>query len=215
MTEGTPVVTGSADGADPAETEAEAQRVLRSRIDLSILPPLARAVTEAVLCATADFDYVTDLVCDEAVLGAGVSALKYGASVVVDSAMVAAGITECPVISPAAQPLAARLSRTAGITLGAAGVRLGFGEAGPGAVWVVGSAPDALEEILSRFVDPALVIAVPVGLDRAARAKEALRDSGVPSLSNVSEKGGPAVAVAAFRALFRVAAASAGHATSS
>jgi precorrin-8X/cobalt-precorrin-8 methylmutase len=215
MTEGTPVVTGSAGDADPAETEAEAQRVLRSRIDLSVLPPLTRAVTEAVLSATADFDYVTDLVCDEAVLGAGVSALKYGAPVVVDSAMVAAGITECPVIAPADQPLAARLSRTAGITLGAAGVRLGFGEAGPGAVWIVGSAPDALEEILSRFVDPALVIAVPVGLDRAARAKEALRDSGVPSLSNVSEKGGPAVAVAAFRALFRVAAASAGHATSS
>ena len=218
MTEGTPVVTGTAEGSGLADgtdsAVAEAYRVLRSRIDLSVLPPLTRAVTEAVLCATADFDYVTDLVLDEAVLAAGVSALKYGAPVIADSAMVAGGIAGCPVICKAAEPLAGRLSRTAGITVAAAGVRLGFGEAGPGAVWVVGSAPDALDEIMSRFVDPALVIGVPVGLDGAAAAKEALRASGAPSVSNVSEKGGPAVAVAVFEALYRVAARATGHAGS-
>lgn len=221
MTEGTPVVTGPAGAGGPAghadvevnqgQDAAEAYRVLRSRIDLSVLPPLSRAVTEAVLCATADFDYVTDLVCDETVLAAGVSALKYGAPVIADSPMTAAGITGCPVICKSAETLAGRLARTAGITVAAAGVRLGFGEAGPGAIWVVGSAPEALDEIMSRFVDPALVIGVPVGLDGASAAKEALRASGVPSVSNVSEKGGPAVAVATFEALFRVAAQAAGH----
>jgi len=114
MTQGPSVVTGQDDGgqgaaADPAA--AEAYRVLRSRIDLSVLPPLTRAVTEAVVCATADFDYVTDLICDEAVLSAGVSALRYGAPVVADSAMVAAGISGCEVICKAAEPLAARLAR--------------------------------------------------------------------------------------------------------
>ena len=53
---------------------AESYRVLRSRLDLSALPPLTRAVTEAVLCATADFDFVMDLMCDETVLAAGVRA---------------------------------------------------------------------------------------------------------------------------------------------
>ena len=48
--------------------EAESYRILRSRIDLSALPPLTRAVTERVIHATADFDYVTNLVCDEAAL---------------------------------------------------------------------------------------------------------------------------------------------------
>lgn len=185
--------------------EAEAYRVLRSRIDLSVLPPLTRAVTEAVLCATADFDYVTDLACDEASLAGGVGAIAAGAPVIVDSAMAAAGITGRPVICKAAEPLAARLARTAGITVAAASVRLGFGEAGPGAVWVVGTEPDAIAEILRRAVDPALVIGLPVGFDGAAAAKDALRASGVPSLSNVSEKGGPAVAAAAFCALHRVA----------
>jgi precorrin-8X/cobalt-precorrin-8 methylmutase len=192
--------------------EAEAYRVLRSRIDLSALPLLTRAVTEAVLCATADFDYVTDLACDEAALAAGVNAIAAGAPVVVDSAVAAAGIagittgsTGCPVICKAGEPLAARLARTAGITPPAAGVRLGFGEAGPGAVWLVGSEPDALTEILRRDVDPALVIGLPVGFDGSAAAKAELRASGLPSLSNVSEKGGPVVAAAAFGALYRAA----------
>lgn len=189
--------------ADPVE--AESYRILRSRIDLSGLPRLTRAVTEAVLCATADFDYVTDLACDEGALARGVSAIAAGAPVVADAATVAAAITERQVICKAAEPLAARLARTTGITVPAAGVRLGFGQAGPGAVWVVGCSPGALEEILRRSVEPALVIGVPVGFAGAAAAKDALRASGVPSLSNVSEKGGAAVASAAFGALYRAA----------
>jgi precorrin-8X/cobalt-precorrin-8 methylmutase len=188
---------------DPAL--AESYGVLRSRLDLGGLPPLTRAVTEAVLCATADFLYVTDLACDEAVLAAGVRAIAAGAPVVADAPVVAAAITGCPVICKAAEPLAIRLARTTGITVPAAGIRLGFGEAGPGSVWVVGDAPDALAEVLRRAVEPALVIGVPAGLVGAARAKEELRASGVPALTNVSEKGGPVVAAAAFGALLRLA----------
>lgn len=188
---------------DPAL--ADSYRVLRSRLDLSGLPPLSRAVTESVLCATADFDWVTDLACDEAILAAGVRAIAAGVPVVADTPVVAAGITGCPVICKAAEPLAARLARTTGITVPAAGVRLGFGEAGPGSVWVVGDAPDALTEILRRVVEPALVIGVPAGLVGAAEVKDELRASGVPALTNTSEKGGPVVAAAAFGALLRAA----------
>jgi precorrin-8X/cobalt-precorrin-8 methylmutase len=184
---------------------AESYRVLRSRVDLTELPPLTRAVTEAVLCATADFDYITDLACDEAILAAGVRAIAARAPVVADTPAVAAGITGCAVICKAAEPLAVRLARTTGITVPAAGVRLGFGEAGPGSVWVVGDAPDALAEILRRVVEPALVIGVPAGFAGAAELKDELRASGFPALTNKSEKGGPVVAAAAFCALLRVA----------
>ena len=185
--------------------EAESYRILRSRIDLSGLPTLTRAVTERVIHATADFDYVTDLVCDERALAAGVEALRRGAPVAADVAMVASGITRYPVICKITDSLSARLARTADITLSAASVRLAFGEAGPGAVWLVGCAPTALFEIISRQVEPALVIGVPVGFVGAAAAKDELRASGLPALSNVSEKGGSAVAVAAFNALLRIA----------
>ncbi len=185
--------------------EAESYRILRSRVDLTALPPLTRAVTERVIHATADFDYVTDLVCDETSLAAGVSALRRGAKVVVDVAMVASGITGYPVICKVGDSLVARLARTTGITVSAAAIRLSFGEAGPGGIWVVGCAPTALEELLRRDVEPALVIGVPVGFVGAAASKQALRASGLPALSNVSEKGGSAVAAAAFNALLRIA----------
>ena len=194
-----------APGPDRDPALAESYRILRSRLDLSGLPPLSRAVTEHVIHATADFDYVTDLVCDEAALASGLAALRRAAAVVADAPTVAAGITGYPVICKAGDSLAARLARTANITVSAAGIRLAFTAAGPGAVWLAGGTPDSLAEIMAREVEPALVIGVPVGLVGAAEAKDALRNSGLPSLTNVSEKGGAAVAAAAFEALLRMA----------
>ena len=189
--------------ADPAE--AETYRNLRSRLDLSGRPPLSRAVTERVIYATADFDYVTDLVCDETALTSGIAALRRVAPVVADGPTVASGITGYPVICKADDSLTARLARTVNINVSAAAVRLAFSAAGPGAVWLVGSAPAALFEIMAREVEPALVIGVPAGLVGAAQAKDALRRSGLAALSNRSDKGGSAVAVAAFEALLLMA----------
>jgi precorrin-8X/cobalt-precorrin-8 methylmutase len=188
----------------------EAYRIVRSRIDLTRLAPLSRYVTERVIVASADFDYATDLVCDERVLAAGAAEIAAGMPVIADSVMVAAGIPGYPVICKSEESLTERLSRTAGISKPAAAVRLAFGQAGPGAIWVVGCAAEALAEIMSRNVQPALVIALPVGLDGAAEAKDALRASGLPALTNMSEKGGAAVAAAAFCALADAARAAAG-----
>jgi precorrin-8X/cobalt-precorrin-8 methylmutase len=184
--------------------EAESYRIMRSRLDMSHLPPLSRAVTERIIHASADFDYATDLVCNETALEAGVTALAAGAPVIADVAMVAAGITSRPVICKIGEPLTTRLSRTIGITRSAAAARLAFGEAGPGAVWVVGCAPTVLAEIIARDVEPAFVIGLPVGFAGAVEAKDDLRASGLPSLTNVSEKGGSGVAAAAINALLRV-----------
>jgi precorrin-8X/cobalt-precorrin-8 methylmutase len=189
----------------PNPATAESYRILRSRIDLTRLPKHSRDVTERVIHATADFDYFTDLMCNEEAMAEGVAALAAGARVVADSAMVAAGITGCPVICKINEPLTQRLSRTAAITRAAASVRLSFGEAGPGAVWVVGGGPASLMEVLSRHVEPAFVVGMPAGFAGAAEAKDALRASGLRSVSNVSEKGGPVVAVAAFNALLESA----------
>jgi precorrin-8X/cobalt-precorrin-8 methylmutase len=190
-------------GAETAE--AESYRILRSRIDLSRLPKHSRDVTERAIYASADFDYATDLVCDEEALAAAVAVLAAGTPVIVDATMVAAGITGCPVICKIGEPLTQRLSRTANIPVAAAAVRLAFGEAGPGAVWVVGCAPAALTEIIARGVEPAFVIGLPVGFVGAAEAKDALRASGLRALTNISEKGGSAVAAAALNALLRAA----------
>jgi precorrin-8X/cobalt-precorrin-8 methylmutase len=196
--------------AEDLAADDEAYRILRARIDLSHLPPLCRAVTEQVIVASADFDYATDLLCDEQVLAAARAGLAAGAAVVADSAMVAAGIGDYPVICKSEDPLTARLARTASISRPAAAVRLAFGQAGPGAIWVVGCEPAAIGEIMARNVQPSLVIGLPAGLAGAAEAKDAVRASGLPALTNVSEKGGAAVAAAAFCALATAALPSGG-----
>src|SRR5258708_37171213 len=99
--------------ADAHSVEEESYRILRSRIDLSRLPKYSRDVTERVIYTSADFDYATDLVCDEEALAADVPPLSAGAPVILDVAMVAAGITGCPVISKIGEPLTQRLARTA------------------------------------------------------------------------------------------------------
>jgi precorrin-8X/cobalt-precorrin-8 methylmutase len=176
--------------------EQQSYAVLRSRIDLSHLPPLSRAVLERVVHSSADLGYAHDLVTDELALRAGQAALRAGAPVVVDVQMVAAGITMREVVCKVREARAG-----AGLTRSAAAVRMAYGEVGPGAVWVIGCAPTALFEILSLGVEPALVIGLPVGFVGAAESKAALRDSGLPAVSNVSEKGGSAVASAALNAL--------------
>ena len=170
--------------------------ILRSRVDLSQLAPLTRAVIERVVHASADLSYVEDLVADESALQRGLLALRGGAPVVADVQMVAAGITAREVVCRVREATAHD-----GLTRSAAAVRMAYEQVGPGAVWVVGCAPTALLEILALGVAPALVIGLPVGFVGAAESKAALRESGLPALSNVSEKGGSAVASAALNAL--------------
>lgn len=198
--------TGGGESVDPGLVEANSYRILRSRIDLSHLPPFTRAVTERMIYVSADFDYATDLVSNEDTLAAAVAALVAGAPVVADVAMVAAAITARPAICRIDDPLTRRLARVTGLPLAAAAVRLAFGDVGPGAIWVIGVASSAIGEIIQRGAAPALVIGMPAGFVGAAEAKQALRASGLPSLTNVSEKGGAEVAAAAADALLRAAA---------
>jgi precorrin-8X/cobalt-precorrin-8 methylmutase len=176
--------------------EQESYAILRSRVDLSALPPLSRAVVERVVHASADLDYVSDLVLSEDALRRGWEALRAGAPVVADVEMVAAGITSRDVVCRVRDA-----TGTPDLTRSAAAVRLAFEEVGPGAVWVVGCAPTALFELVQGSYDPVLVVGLPVGFVGAAESKAALRDSGLPAVSNVSEKGGSAVAAAALNAL--------------
>lgn len=176
--------------------EQESFRRLRSRLDTSGLPPLTRAVVERVVHSSADLEYATDLVMDESELERAHTALHAGAPVVADVEMVAAGITRRETVCRL------REARSGpGLTRSAHAVRLAYEEVGPGAVWVIGCAPTALEELLTLDASPALVIGLPVGFVGAAESKAALRESGLPAVSNVSEKGGSAVAAAALNAL--------------
>ncbi|MGV9232186.1 precorrin-8X methylmutase [Streptomyces nigra] len=176
--------------------EEESYRRMRARLDTSHLPPLTRAVVERVVHSAADLDYAADLVLDEPVLERAHAALHAGAPVVTDVEMVAAGITRRETVCRI------RDARSgSGLTRSAHAVRLAYEQVGAGAIWVIGNAPTALEELLTLDARPALVIGLPVGFVGAVESKAALRASGLPAVSNVSEKGGSAVASAALNAL--------------
>jgi precorrin-8X/cobalt-precorrin-8 methylmutase len=187
-------------------------QLARSHPESDALPPLARAILERVVHASADLDYAADLVLpDESVLAEVVAALRAGASAVVDVRMVAAGITRRETLCRITDPQAAALAAEAGITRSAAALRLAAQEAGPGAVYVVGCAPTALFELVEGAQEyrPLLVIGLPVGFVGAVESKQALREAAATTdalrgraVSNRSGKGGSAVAAAAFNALF-------------
>jgi precorrin-8X/cobalt-precorrin-8 methylmutase len=183
--------------------EIESYRIMRSRVDTAHLPPLTRAVVERVVHTTADPTWVGDLVADEAALAAGRAALLAGAPLVTDVRMVASAVTARPSVVAIDLPGVAETAAQHQITRSAAGIRLAAREFGAGAVWAIGNAPTALAELvrLGETVRPALVVGVPVGFVGAVDAKAALRRSGLPSVSGVTERGGASVAGAVVNAL--------------
>lgn len=182
--------------------EAESYRILAERVDLSAFGPVGAAVVARVIHASADLEYATTMVLDEAGCEAGVAALAAGAPVVVDVEMVRHGITgvEAHCFLP---------EQATGTTRSAAGMAAAAHDHPEGAVVVIGCAPTALDEVVrlhgAGAFRPALVIGMPVGFVGAAEAKARLRASGLPAISNIGDKGGSAVAAAALNALARLA----------
>ncbi len=181
--------------------EQESYAILRGRLDTSDLPPLTRAVVERVVHTSADTTWVGDLVAAEDALRTGREALLAGAPLVTDVRMVAAGITARPAI--VALDLAGEPEP--GLTRSAAGMRAAVARHPEGAVWAIGNAPTALAELVrcaaAGLVRTPLVVGLPVGFVGAVAAKAALRASGIPAVTNRSERGGAAVAAAAVNAL--------------
>ncbi|MBW3555814.1 MAG: precorrin-8X methylmutase [Actinobacteria bacterium] len=183
--------------------ESESYRILRSRISLDHLAPADRAVVERVIHASADLDYAESLVVQEGAVEAGVEALRSGAPVIADVEMVRAGIT-----GVGARCYLSEARPEGRLTRSAAAIRLAAQRHAEGAVVVVGCAPTALVEAVALVqagaFRPALLIGLPVGFVGAAEAKEMARTCATPSITNVGEKGGSAVAAAALNALVRL-----------
>lgn len=185
--------------------EVESYRILAERVDLSAMGEAEAAIAARIIHATADVGFAQSLRVGSEAARALEAALAAGATVIVDAAMVAAGITRYPTSCYLPRvPTAPE-----GTTRSAAAFALAAAEHPTGAVFVVGNAPTALFELVEMWssgqVDPAAVIGLPVGFVGAAESKATLWDSGLRSVSitNVGERGGSAAAAAAFNAIAR------------
>lgn len=171
------------------------------------LRPVARAVVQA----SAMPDVATALVASPGAAERGVAALRAGAPVLVDAAMVAHGIERsflpngnevvCTLNAPETRALAERLDTTRS----AAAIEL-WRDRLAGAVVAIGNAPTALFHLMDRVADgwpmPAVVLGFPVGFVGAAESKDALAaQSAIPFIIVRGRRGGSAMAAAAVNAL--------------
>lgn len=186
--------------------EAESYRILHERVDLSRWREPERAVVARMIHATADESFATTARIGAIAVAAALHALRQGAPVVVDAAMVAAGTPAVATVClldevPTAPP---------GSTRAAAAFRLAAARYRHGALWVVGNAPTAMTSLLELCSDglvrPAAVVGLPVGYVGAAESKAHLWASPLRpiAITNVGERGGSPVAAAALNALHRL-----------
>ncbi|MCX5312163.1 MULTISPECIES: precorrin-8X methylmutase [unclassified Streptomyces] len=185
---------------------------IRAEADLAGLPADVSQVAVRMIHACGMVDLVRDIDFTPGVVADARRALRSGAPILCDVAMVASGVTRkrlpadneviCTLSDPAVPDLAAKL----GTTRSAAAMEL-WRDRMEGAVVAVGNAPTALFRLLEMIEEgaprPAAVIGVPVGFVGAAESKDALADhpSGLEHLVVRGRRGGSAIAAAALNAI--------------
>lgn len=185
---------------------------IRAEADLSGLPSDVSQVAVRMIHACGMVDLVRDIAFTPDAVSRARAALRAGAPILCDVAMVASGVTRkrlpadnevvCTLSDPAVPGLAAEL----GTTRSAAALEL-WRDRLEGAVVAVGNAPTALFRLLEMIEEgaprPAAVIGVPVGFVGAAESKDALaaHPSGLDHLIVRGRRGGSAMAAAALNAI--------------
>jgi len=197
---------------DPDAITRRSFEIVRAEADVSRLPADLVPVALRLVHTCGMPEILDDLAWAGDVAAAGHAALAGGAPILVDCAMLAAGVTRrrlpadnrvlCTIGEAPVPGLAARL----GTTRSAAAVELWRPHLA-GAVAAIGNAPTALFHLLEMIQAggprPAAILAFPVGFVGAAEAKQALgeADLGIPYVTIRGRRGGSALAAAAINAL--------------
>jgi precorrin-8X/cobalt-precorrin-8 methylmutase len=197
---------------DGAEIYRQSFATIRAEADLHGLDPILERAAVRMIHACGMVDLVSDIGASPGLGASAEAALRGGAAIICDTAMVAAGITRsrlpadnevvCTLSDPTVPALATRMETTRT----AAAIELWRGRI-EGAVVVVGNAPTALFRLLEVVEEgggrPAAVIGVPVGFIGAAESKVALAESPakLEYLVTHGRRGGSAIAAAAVNAL--------------
>lgn len=197
---------------DGAEIYRRSFAAIRAEADLDGLDPVLERAVVRMIHACGMVDLVADVRSSPGFGAAAQDALRAGARILCDTAMVASGVTRsrlpahnqvlCTLSDPTVPALAAEL-RT---TRAAAAIEL-WREQIEGSVVVIGNAPTALFRLLEVVGEgagrPAAVIGVPVGFVGAAESKAALVEhpAALEHLVVEGRRGGSAIAAAAVNAL--------------
>ena len=185
---------------------------IRAEADLGDASPVLARTLVRMIHACGMTDLPRDVAASPGAAESGREALRAGAPILCDSAMVVAGITRARLPRDNAVRCAlhddgiADLARRLGTTRSAAAFETLRGDLA-GAVIAIGNAPTALFHMLEMCAAgaplPALVLGFPVGFIGAAESKAALAANalGIPLITLHGRRGGSAIASAAVNAL--------------
>jgi precorrin-8X/cobalt-precorrin-8 methylmutase len=198
---------------DGAEIYRRSFATIRAEADLAGLPPGLVPVAVRMIHACGQVDLVDDLAHSPGVVAAARGALRAGAPILCDAAMVASGVTAArlpagnDVVCTLRDPRVPELAEKRGTTRSAAALEL-WGDRLGGAVVAIGNAPTALFHLLD-MIDagaprPAAVLGIPVGFIGAAESKDELAArADLEFLVVRGRRGGSAITAAAVNALAR------------
>lgn len=201
---------------DPDAIYRASFAAIRREAPIESLPQEMQALATRLIHACAMPDILPELAWTPDATLAGRRALAAGRPVLVDAAMVAAGIRgehlplANPILCTLCDPGVAERAAAGSTTRSAAAVDL-WRDHLDGAIVAIGNAPTALFRLLELLENgvppPALVLAFPLGFVGAAEAKEALIEHRprVPYIALRGRRGGSALAAAAVNALAREA----------
>ncbi len=195
-----------------AEIYRRSFATIRAEADLGAMPPDVAGVAVRMIHACGQVDLVRDIAWSPGAVGAARTAMRAGAPVLCDAAMVAAGVTRRRL--PADNDIVCTLSdeRVPGLaeelatTRSAAAMEL-WRDRLDGAVVAIGNAPTSLFRLLEMVEEgagtPAAVLGIPVGFVGAVESKQALaaHPSGLEHLVVHGRRGGSAMTVAAINAI--------------
>ncbi len=196
---------------DGAAIYARSFAIIRAEADLRHFSEAEARVAVRVIHACGMVDVAADLVFAPGFVEAASGALRAGAPVFCDAAMVAHGVTRArlpagnEVVCTLHDARTRALAESAGTTRSAAALDLWGARLG-GALVAIGNAPTALFRLLELLEAgapmPAAVIGMPVGFVGAAESKAALAAfARVPFAIVRGRRGGSAMAAAAVNAL--------------
>jgi len=202
----------------PSKIEEKSFEIISEELlQRGISVPLENAfIVKRAIHTTADFDYAQNMYFSPSVVKQALSLFTRGRpQILTDTNMALSGISKA-----AAQKLGidlycfmadsdvAQKAQALGITRAAASVEKAvdfFKDSGRPLVFAVGNAPTALIQIhrlkKEGLLNPALVIAVPVGFVNVEAAKNLIKESDIPCIAAMGRKGGSTVAAAIVNAL--------------
>ncbi len=209
----------AATGLAPGEIEKKSFEIISDEIDLGDVPAERLPVVKRVIHTTADFEYKTSLVFHPDAVRTGTAAIRAGRDILTDVEMVRAGINK-KLLNRRGGRVVCNIrdqglnsQDTDDMTRAERGIMNALKENGNIGIIAIGNAPTALLKTIDILKNAGnafrpggipLVIGVPVGFVRAVESKSLLAAQDFPFITNLSRKGGSAVAAAIVNALLNL-----------